>query len=39
MFKGQAEQDKFILNVLKRKTNGVFVEIGPHMKNLSIFQI
>lgn len=28
MFKGQAEQDKFVLTVLDNKRNGTFVEIG-----------
>lgn len=28
MYRGQAEQDKFVLNVLKEKRNGFFVEIG-----------
>lgn len=30
MYNGQAEQDKFVLNVLKHKQNGFFVEIGSH---------
>jgi len=30
MFFGQAEQDKFIINVLKKKKNGYFLEIGSH---------
>jgi hypothetical protein len=30
MFNGQAEQDKFILNVLKQKRNGWFLEIGSN---------
>ena len=29
-FNGQAEQDKFVCNVLKNKTNGFFVEVGSH---------
>jgi len=29
-YNGQAEQDKFVLNVLKNKTNGFFVEIGSN---------
>jgi hypothetical protein len=28
MFKGQAEQDKFVTTVLKNKTNGFFIELG-----------
>ena len=28
MFKGQVEQDKFVLNILKYKKNGFFLEIG-----------
>jgi len=30
MFYGQSEQDKYILNVLKFKTNGYFLEIGSN---------
>ena len=30
MFKGQAEQDKFVLNMLKNKKNGFFLEIGSN---------
>ena len=30
MYLGQAEQDKFVLNFLKEKTNGYFVEIGSN---------
>ena len=30
MFNGQAEQDKFVLNVLKHKKNGFFLEIGSY---------
>jgi len=30
MYNGQAEQDKFILNVLKEKKNGFFLEIGSN---------
>jgi len=30
MYLGQANQDKFILNVLKEKTNGYFLEIGSN---------
>ena len=30
MFLGQAEQDKFVLNVLKYKKNGYFLEIGSN---------
>lgn len=30
MFKGQAEQDKFVLNILKNKTKGFFLEIGSN---------
>ena len=29
-FHGQAEQDKFVLSVLKNKTNGYFLEIGSN---------
>jgi hypothetical protein len=29
-FYGQAEQDKFVLNILKNKTNGYFLEIGSN---------
>ncbi len=29
-YKGQAEQDKFICNVLKNKTNGFFIEVGSN---------
>ena len=28
MFNGQAEQDKFVLMMLNKKTNGFFLEIG-----------
>ena len=27
-YRGQAEQDKFVLNVLKFKKNGYFLEVG-----------
>ncbi len=30
MYNGQAQQDKFVLNVLKEKRNGYFVEIGSN---------
>ena len=30
MYLGQAEQDKFVLNVLKEKNNGYFLEIGSN---------
>lgn len=30
MFNGQAEQDKFVCNILKHKTNGKFLEIGSN---------
>lgn len=30
MYFGQAQQDKFVLNVLKQKRNGFFVEIGSN---------
>jgi len=30
MYNGQAEQDKFVLNVLKNKSNGFFLEIGSN---------
>jgi hypothetical protein len=30
MFNGQAEQDKFVTNILKEKRNGYFVEIGSN---------
>ncbi len=30
MYNGQAEQDKFVLNILKHKKNGFFVEIGSN---------
>jgi hypothetical protein len=30
MYLGQAEQDKFVLNVLKEKNNGYFIEIGSN---------
>ena len=30
MYNGQAEQDKFIVNVLKEKKNGFFLEIGSN---------
>ncbi len=30
MFKGQAEQDKFVLEILKYKKNGYFLEIGSN---------
>jgi hypothetical protein len=30
MYLGQAEQDKFVLNVLKEKKNGYFLEIGSN---------
>ncbi len=36
MYLGQAQQDKFILNVLKEKKNGYFLEIGSnHPINIS----
>jgi hypothetical protein len=35
-YNGQAEQDKFVLNVLKNKRDGFFVEIGSnHPVNIS----
>ena len=41
-FNGQAHQDKFVLNVLKRKTNGFFLEIGSndpvHINNSYILE-
>jgi len=30
MFNGQAEQDKFVLNILKNKKQGFFIEIGSN---------
>ena len=30
MFKGQVEQDKFVVNVLQNKKNGIFLEIGSN---------
>ena len=30
MYLGQAEQDKFVLNVLQGKKNGYFLEIGSY---------
>ena len=30
MFRGQAEQDKFVLNILKNKKKGFFLEIGSN---------
>ena len=30
MYLGQAEQDKFVLNVLNNKKNGYFLEIGSN---------
>jgi hypothetical protein len=30
MYLGQAQQDKFILNILNEKTNGYFIEIGSN---------
>lgn len=30
MYLGQAQQDKFVLNVLKDKRNGYFLEIGSN---------
>ena len=30
MFNGQAEQDKFVLNILKNKKKGFFLEIGSN---------
>ena len=30
MYNSQAEQDKFILSILKQKMNGFFVEIGSN---------
>ena len=30
MFNGQAEQDKFVVNVLNNKKNGYFLEIGAN---------
>lgn len=36
MYLGQAEQDKFVLNMLKHKNNGYFLEIGSnHPINIS----
>ena len=29
-FNGQALQDKFVLNVLKNKKNGTFLDMGAH---------
>jgi hypothetical protein len=29
-YNGQAEQDKFVLNILKYKTNGYFLELGAN---------
>ena len=30
MYLGQAQQDKFVLNVLNEKKNGYFLEIGSN---------
>ena len=30
MYLGQSHQDKFVLNVLKEKKNGFFVELGSN---------
>ena len=30
MYLGQSEQDKFVLNILKNKKNGYFLEIGSN---------
>jgi hypothetical protein len=30
MYKGQAQQDKFVINILKGKKNGIFLEIGSN---------
>lgn len=30
MYKGQSEQDKFVVNILKNKQNGFFIEIGSN---------
>ena len=30
MFNGQAGQDKFVINILKEKCNGFFLEIGSN---------
>lgn len=42
MFNGQAEQDKFVLNILKNKKNGFFLEIGSnhpmHINNSYILE-
>lgn len=42
MFLGQAQQDKFILNILNYKRNGVFLEIGSndpkHINNTYILE-
>ena len=42
MFKGQAEQDKFVVNILKNKKNGTFVELGTkypiHSNNTYILE-
>lgn len=42
MFHGQAEQDKYVLNILKNKKNGFFLEIGSnhptHINNSYILE-
>jgi hypothetical protein len=42
MYLGQAEQDKFVLNILKEKKNGYFLEIGSndpiHINNTYILE-
>ena len=30
MFNGQAEQDKFVVSILKNKTDGFFLELGSN---------
>ena len=41
-YNAQAEQDKFVLNVMKHKQNGYFLEIGSndpiHMNNSYILE-
>ena len=43
MYLGQAEQDKFVLNILKQKKNGYFLEIGSnhpiHINNTYLLEI
>jgi len=42
-YNGQAEQDKFVLNVMKHKQNGFFLEIGSnhpiHINNSYILEL